>query len=58
MGVIQDGRLIPNPAPDYRFSSDDLVAVIGKTSQIQGFRTGAETEDYQRIEISDTPPIP
>lgn len=57
LGVIQEGHFNPNPTQDYRFSSGDLVAVIGKPSEIQEFRNWAETEDCQRIEISDTPPV-
>lgn len=56
VGVIQAGQLYPNPTPDYRFSSGDLIAVIGKPPEIQDFRNWAETEDCQRIEISDNPP--
>ena len=57
MGVFQEGNFGPNPSPDYRFSSGDLVAVIGKPSKIQKFRNWSKPEDCQRIEISETQPV-
>jgi len=44
VGVISRGKLLPNPPADYRFSSGDLVGVIGKPEQLATFRNFAGTE--------------
>jgi CPA2 family monovalent cation:H+ antiporter-2 len=39
VGVFHEGRFLPNPDADYRFSDDDLVAVIGGVEERSAFRT-------------------
>ncbi|MBU0908400.1 MAG: cation:proton antiporter [Proteobacteria bacterium] len=44
VAVIHEGQFSPNPTIDYRFTQDDLVAVIGNCQQRQAFRGLAEAE--------------
>jgi len=37
VGVVREAKFKPNPPPDYRFATGDLVAVIGKSDEISAF---------------------
>ena len=43
VGVFHNGIFRPNPMADYRFSSGDLIAVIGSAKQRASFREIAES---------------
>jgi CPA2 family monovalent cation:H+ antiporter-2 len=43
VGVLSSGRFLPNPDADYRFTDDDLVAVIGRREEREAFRAYVET---------------
>jgi hypothetical protein len=38
VGIIQEGRVTPNPDAGHRFMPGDFVAVLGNKDQIEGFR--------------------
>lgn len=38
VGILRGGELTPNPARDYRFAAEDLVAVMGSAEQIADFQ--------------------
>jgi CPA2 family monovalent cation:H+ antiporter-2 len=40
VGVIRQGRFLPNPDADFRFAGGDLVAAMGNAEQLQAFREG------------------
>ena len=37
VGVLREGKLRPNPDPDFRFRAGDLAAVIGTEASLQAF---------------------
>jgi CPA2 family monovalent cation:H+ antiporter-2 len=37
VGVLRDGQFQANPAPDFRFATGDLVAIIGNAAQRKSF---------------------
>jgi monovalent cation:H+ antiporter-2, CPA2 family len=39
VGVMRHGTLQPNPAADFRFTSGDLVGVIGQRQQLEAFES-------------------
>ncbi len=41
VGIIREGSLLPNPSPDFRFGSGDLVGVIGRSEQFTAFKMWA-----------------
>lgn len=38
VGILRNGRLMPNPGPEARFEADDLVAIIGTTEARRSFQ--------------------
>ena len=42
VAVLRDGITIPNPAADFRFLTDDIIAVLGNEVQLTAFETWAE----------------
>lgn len=39
VGILRQGKFIPNPDPDFRFAEEDLIAAIGNTEQLETFKT-------------------
>lgn len=56
VGVLHDGRFLPNPDADYRFAEDDLVAVIGRAEEREAFRAFAEPARERPVAASETQP--
>jgi K+/H+ antiporter YhaU regulatory subunit KhtT/voltage-gated potassium channel Kch len=46
-GILRDGRLYPNPDPDFKFKADDLAGVLGTTDQLTRF--GDFARSYSKI---------
>jgi CPA2 family monovalent cation:H+ antiporter-2 len=44
VGVVRNGKLSPNPSPDFRFAQGDMVAVIGKSEQFNAFQKLASSK--------------
>ncbi|MDX1520377.1 MAG: cation:proton antiporter [Anaerolineae bacterium] len=47
VGVIRDGKLVPNPSADHQFSAGDLVAVMGNFEQLAAFQSMAASAQVQ-----------
>lgn len=43
VGVIREGKLHPNPDPDFSFEKGDLVAVMGDANQLEAFQNLVES---------------
>lgn len=51
VGVMREGKLIPNPGPSHRFTAGDVVAVLGDFEQRAAFQAMAAIERAQVSEL-------
>jgi CPA2 family monovalent cation:H+ antiporter-2 len=49
VGIIHGGVFKANPGPDFRFASDDLVAVVGNPQERAAFTQLAEVNGLENI---------
>jgi monovalent cation:H+ antiporter-2, CPA2 family len=48
VGIIRDGSFSPNPDPDFRLMSGDMVGLIGKSEQFAAFEQWAKPETERK----------
>ena len=55
VGVIRGGIFRPNPAPEYTFAGDDIVAIVGSPQEREAFKTLASSRPASTLDNGAEP---